>query len=277
MPIKKSDLTVGGYHSAKIDRISGSGNGIIKFADGDHANLGEVGEDMAGEVVTFKYLGRGKVRYYGGEDSENTSIDEGDYGTAVPVLYWSDDSEKFQYDHVDDRSSDYEPVAWAKTGEKRLYIDKSLIDVQTQNGMPEELLEPRRLSSNSSEADLKRELIEFFRDVEEEITFTELDEFIESRGYDPSGTYTYSEAGSAAIFWKADETYINAISNLIDNNKIYMYNPRYPNEKASRYLNQASDLDRSIPVSHLPVAKRPGEYSYKTPHWIPVYFKSGLI
>jgi hypothetical protein len=110
--------------------------------------------------------------------------------------------------------------------------------------------------------------------LEGKATLVELDHYIASKGYDHSGTHGYVEIGSAAKFWKADETYITAIFELIDENKINMYNSHFLRNECKK-ITQASDLDRSIPVGHLPLAKRGGEYNYKNPHWIPVYFKSG--
>jgi hypothetical protein len=201
--------------------------------------------------------------------------DENEYGSVIPIIFRNPDSGTFWQGDPGEAPNDCEAVGWVKVGEDRIYIDQSSLDVASQIGKPKELLEPESLSSNSTKADIKRELVSFFKELEGEATFVELDHHIASRGYDPSGTYGYGEIGSAAMFWEADETYITAISELIDENKIKLYNPHFPGKKAEKYRDQASDLERSIPVGHLPLAKRPGEYSYKNPHWIPVYFKSG--
>jgi hypothetical protein len=73
MPIRKSELDAGTYHTAEIDRISSSGNGIIEFVDGGHANLGEMDDDMVGEIVRFKYRGDGQVTYNGEMADENVN------------------------------------------------------------------------------------------------------------------------------------------------------------------------------------------------------------
>ena len=42
-------------YSAPIDRISGSGNGIIEIGDVGHVNLGTMPESRVGKLVTFVY------------------------------------------------------------------------------------------------------------------------------------------------------------------------------------------------------------------------------
>jgi hypothetical protein len=215
----------------------------------------------------------------------NVNTKEG-YGTVIPIIYLNDDSGEFWQGDPEKAPNDYKPVGWLKSGERRLYVDKSAIELTSQNGMTKELQQSNTLSDTSTEADIKKELIEFIKKFvaessalglskHREITFIELEQHLISRGYDPSGSHTYSESGSRAIYWKADKTFIRAVSQLIDENWLRMYSAKKYGGTLETYQEQASNLDRSIPVSHLPVAKRLGEYSYKNPHWGVVYFKPG--
>jgi len=50
-------LSTGKKYVATIDRISGSGNGIIKIGKSGHINLGEMSQSKVGKTATFIYKG----------------------------------------------------------------------------------------------------------------------------------------------------------------------------------------------------------------------------
>lgn len=211
-----------------------------------------------------------------------TSKDE--YGTVEPVIYVDEDedSNEFWRGSPENAPDDYDPVGWIKKGENRLYIDDSAVEITSQNGMPVELQQPDTLTDESTEADLKRELINFIKQVQEDrsglritITWLELDQHINSHGYDTTGDYPTGEPGSEVIYWKADQAFMSAVISLVRENWLRLrVNSRWKETRA-KYRKQASKFDRSIPVSGLPIAKRLGEYSYKTMHWGLVDFYPG--
>jgi hypothetical protein len=89
--------------------------------------------------------------------------DEKEYGTVIPLIFQSPGSNQFWRGNPADAPAEYDPVGWVKLGENRLYTDQSSLDVKSQIGKPEELVEPDTLSSSSSKPDIKRELMEFLR------------------------------------------------------------------------------------------------------------------
>jgi hypothetical protein len=53
--MKHGDLNSGETYRGVVDRISGSGNGIVELSD-THINLGPINRDAVGEEIEFKYM-----------------------------------------------------------------------------------------------------------------------------------------------------------------------------------------------------------------------------
>ncbi|MDB2242450.1 hypothetical protein [Halorubrum ezzemoulense] len=79
-------LKTGKIYKATIDRISRSGNGMVRIDKNRHINLGEMNESKEGEVVTFIYKGgiRGEISQVK-EGEEAKSIDIMDFNFPVTI------------------------------------------------------------------------------------------------------------------------------------------------------------------------------------------------
>jgi hypothetical protein len=193
--------------------------------------------------------------------------EQGAYGR----IFFNSSNGEYWFGNERDAPSNYKPIGWVKKNEDRLYINNRNIEIVQHPGKPPEITQTDSLSENATKSDLMPVIMDFFEDRDDEATMLELDHYIEERGYDPSGNTNWvGKMDSFVKFWRGDEEYINAVLQLIDDNKI-SYTWRL--NRKNKYFKHGRELERFNPVMNYQVAKRYGEYSYTHQKWRPIILK----